>query len=79
MVRTTPQGTYRGPFGPDPTKTRQQRESELTGLMQTADGPDIILLLYKEAKGIPMGTLAPIGTHGSEMVADILSHEYPNG
>jgi len=82
MVQLTPDGKYRGPFGPNPRKTKADREKELLGLADQEEGLDIILCLWKEAKGIPAGS-SPPGTIGTfvrqEMIPDILAHEYPHG
>jgi hypothetical protein len=76
MVFTKFGDRYRGPGGPDPTKTRQQRKEELQCMMHAEDGRDIILLLTHEARGIPMGTMLPAGSLMSQMIEDILQHEY---
>jgi hypothetical protein len=79
MVQLTADGRYRGAGGPEPKKPRAVREEELLWMMPTLDGRDIILALWKEAKGIPFGTCAPIGTSlRQEMIPDILAHEYPH-
>jgi hypothetical protein len=82
MIRLTPDGRYRGPGGPDPKKSRAERERELLQMMTTQDGAEVITYLWKEAKGIPAG-IDPPGTIGmgprQEMIPDLLAHEYPNG
>ena len=82
MIRLTSDGKYRGPGGPDPKKSRVEREQELRALAQTADGLEIINYLWKEAKGVGAG-ISPPGAIGAsvqqEMIPDILAHEYPNG
>lgn len=82
MIQLTPDGKYRGPFGPDRKKSRNEREQELHRLAGSDDGCDIIVCLWKEAKGIPLG-IDPPGTVDTlvrqEMIPEILSHEYPNG
>jgi hypothetical protein len=82
VMQLTPNGRYRGPGGPDPKKSRAERETELLSMMHTQDGLEIILYLWKEAKGIPAGITPPgmIGTLvKQEMIPDLLAHEYPNG
>jgi hypothetical protein len=69
-------GNYRGPGGPDPGRTREQREAELGRMMRTGDGQDIILALAREAWDMPRGTYLPIGTRLTQMVEAILQHEY---
>jgi len=82
MIRLRGDGTYRGPGGPDPKKSRVEREQELLGMADSEEGRDIICCLWKEAKGIPPGT-EPAGMIGTlvkqEMIPEILAHEYPNG
>ncbi|MCI0639540.1 MAG: hypothetical protein L0Y72_10390 [Gemmataceae bacterium] len=76
-VLLNPQGRYRGP-GPDPKKNRVPREAELMGMMSSADGRDIILALFQEARGIPFGTCVQVGTlMRGEMIPCILDKEYP--
>ena len=47
MIRLNPWGHYRGPGGADPEKSREQRERELFGMMESPDGPEIILFLSR--------------------------------
>ena len=82
VIRLTPDGKYRGPYGPDPKKSRAEREQELSMLAGSDEGCEIILYLWKEAKGIPAGQSPPgsIGTMvRQEMIPEVLAHEYPNG
>ena len=80
MVSLRPDGTYRGPGGPDPKKTRGQRAQELDAMARTKNGREIILALWMEAKGMPFGTCPPVGTSvRQEMIPDVLAHEYPEG
>lgn len=82
MIEQTPHGKYRGPGGPDPKKTRTEREQELLRMAATHDGREIICSLWEEVKGIPPGVEPPgmVGTLVKhEMIPDILAHEYPNG
>ena len=37
-----PDGTYRGPFGPDPKKTRAERQQQLFQLAGMEGGAEII-------------------------------------
>jgi hypothetical protein len=82
MIRLRGDGTYRDPGGLDPKKSRSGREKELMQLADSQDGRDIIIALWKEAKGIQPGTI-PLGMIGAlvkqEMIPDIPAHEYPNG
>ena len=79
MIRLNPWGHYRGPGGADPEKSREQRERELFGMMESPDGPEIILFLWQEVEGIPAGECTPAGTTmRAEMIPGILKHEYPN-
>jgi hypothetical protein len=68
-----PWGRYRGPGGADPTKTREQREQELRELLNSKDGCEIVLALYREAQG---GQAVDIGTPMTEMIPSILNKEY---
>ena len=80
MVRLDAWGRYRGPFGPDPKKSRAAREAELQKLADNEDGRGIILSLWNEANGTPPGTITGIGTAiKGQMIPEILTHEYPNG
>jgi hypothetical protein len=82
MIRLAGDGTYRGPGGPDPQKTRQEREQELRTIANTKDGKNIIYSLWLEARGVPPGEdpQDAIGTLlRQEMIPEILKHEYPNG
>jgi len=80
MVELDLQGRYRGRFGPDPKKRKVEREAELHGLVASQEGTEIILYLWKEAKGIPAGTAPDRGTLvRAEMIPELLAHEYPNG
>jgi hypothetical protein len=75
-----PDGKYRGPGGPDQKLTRVEREQQLHAMAGSQDGCGIILALWKEAKGIPLGTCPPVGTLvRQEMIPEILVYEYPNG
>ena len=82
VIRLTSGGPDFGPYGPDPKKPRAKREQELQQLANTKDGCDIVLYLWKAAKGIPAGQ-SPPGSIGTlvrqEMIPEILAHEYPNG
>ena len=77
-AQLTAQATHRGSGGPDPKKTREQREQELIGMMKWRDGLDIIVALYQEAEGIPLGQGPAAGTSTRfEMIPSILKKEYP--
>lgn len=71
-------GVYRGPGGPDPSKTREQREDELLRMIPTEPGRAVIGFLYHEAANIPHGRQLPIGMLYSRMVETVLQHEYPD-
>lgn len=77
MIHLQPNGRYRGPSGPNPSMTRAQRETELKALLQSRDGCDIIVSLWKEAEGIHPGECGPVGTLvRCEMIPAILRFEY---
>lgn len=78
-ISLPPDGKYRGPGGPDPKKTRPEREAELRAMIATDGGSDIIVALAHEAMGVPLGTSLPIGMLLSQMIERILDHEYPPG
>jgi hypothetical protein len=82
MIPIPLDGKYRGPGGPDPKKSRAEREKELLDMANSRDGSGIIICLWKEAKGIPLGvdtaeTISTLVRH--EMIPEILAHEYQNG
>jgi hypothetical protein len=77
MIRVKFGEKYTGPGCADPRLTRDQREAQLRSFMGTDDGRSVVHVLYHEAKGIPFGTMIPIGTLFSSMVEEILNHEYP--
>ncbi len=78
-IHLNPWGKYRGPGGPNSNKTCDQRKQELVDLMNSQDGCEIILSLWKESEGIPGRESVPIGTSvRAEMISGILKHEYPN-
>jgi len=57
-----------------PTKTKEERKRELQEMGGTAEGLRELLRLYETAKGLPRGTLGPMG---QLMIQTIVAHEYP--
>jgi hypothetical protein len=57
--------------------TRDERRAELQGKMRTPDGRSYISKRYKQAAGIPEGSLATPGMLVSAQIEAILDYEYP--
>ncbi len=72
-----PIGPYRGPGGPDPKKTINERAAELHQMMQTSDGQDLIRHMGFQAMGIKLGQMGPIGSTLGQCIDAILKKEYP--
>ncbi len=56
--------------------SREEREKQLYTIMQT-EGLDSILVIYANAKGIPIGTTLSADLTRNSIIAEILDHEYP--
>ena len=67
---------YRGPGGPDPRKSRAEREAELRAMTGTPAGRDVIGYFFLKYTGGLRGVVPPIG---ARMIETILAHEYPGG
>jgi hypothetical protein len=67
----------RGPGGPDPGLTREQRRVQLRRMAGTDDGYDRVVDLAREARGLPPAETLPLAVMAGEMIEDILNREYP--
>jgi hypothetical protein len=69
---------YTGPNGPDPSKSRDERKAELTQLIGSVEGCEILRNLRHAAEGVPK-RIEPSSWRGVVMdryVDAILSVEY---
>ena len=57
--------------------SRLARAQQLSEMIRTDEGRDQILELYRQAAGIPWGTMVPVGMLFSQMVTRILEVEFP--
>jgi len=73
-----PSEKYTGPGSTDPSKSRQERETELRKMTASEEGKFIIQRLYHDVKGTHMGVLLRAGTKFGSLIEEILKHEYPN-
>jgi hypothetical protein len=78
-ISVPPDGKYRVPGGPDPTKSRAERNAELRGVAGTDAGTEIIAVLAHEAMGLRLGTGLPAGMSANQLIERVLDHEYPKG
>jgi hypothetical protein len=78
-ISVPPDGTDRGPDGPDPTKSLAERDAELRGVAGTDAGTEVIAVLAHEAMGLHLGTGLPAGMSADELIERVPDHEYPNG
>lgn len=65
---------FRGLGHADATKTRDEREQELSALARTADGRSVIESYYVKYTGIRPETCPPAGLL---MIQTVLGREYP--
>jgi len=60
-------------------KGYDEREKELLALARTEAGRLKLLSLWNAAKGAPTFAMGPIGAPVTEMIREILEHDFPNG